>query len=129
MKQHFVTFYSPGTFFSEQTEKPIDSWDVDAAVQMAKGVKERYGATPYGFRFSTRSRGPDDLDSKVTKQSAMYYIGGKVETLEEIAARNDPKESILLSNMRCNKWKRVWTSTTGWKVTQPLERGDTVIPL
>lgn len=67
MKKHFVTFFSPGTFVSETSEKPIDSWDVDTAVEMSTQILERHGARPYGFRFSTRERGQEDLDSKVTK--------------------------------------------------------------
>ena len=107
MKKHFVTFLSPGTFFAETTTKPIDSWDVDKAVEMARTVKERYNARPYGFRFSTRERGPDDLDSKEVKTSGVYFLGGKIETLKEVEARNDPKEEILRSNMRCNGWKKI----------------------
>ena len=127
VRRHFVTFYSPGTFFAEETAQPIESWDVDAAVKMAKGIKERYDARPYGFRFSTRERGPDDLDSKVTKRSGMYYIGGKVETLQEIEARNDPQEDILRSNMRCNGWKKIVRGASPWRWTRPLERGDKIV--
>lgn len=127
MKQHFVTFLSPGTFVAEQTTKPIDSWDVDEAVKMAKKIKERYGARPYGFQFSTRERGPNDLDSKETKVSGTYYLGGKVETLKELEARNDPKEEILRSNMRCNGWAKIVTNTNSWKWTQPLQKSDTVL--
>jgi hypothetical protein len=36
VKQHFVTFYSPGTFFAETSEKPIDSWDVEKAKDEAE---------------------------------------------------------------------------------------------
>ena len=102
ISQHFVTFYSPGTFTAEETTKPIESWDVDTAVKMAAGIKERHAAVPYGFRFSTRSREDGELDSKVSSKSNMYYLGGKVETIEDVERRNDPKESVLLSNMRCN---------------------------
>ena len=129
MKKHFVTFYSPGTMFAETTTKEIESWDVDLAVQMSKDILERYGATPYGFQFITRGREPDELDSKVIAKSGMYYLGGKVETLEEIEARNDPNERILRSNMRSNRWDRVWTSTKGWKTTQPLNDEDTVLEI
>lgn len=127
MEQHFVTFLSPGTFVAEETTELIGSWDVDAARERAGHIKERYGATPYGFRFTTRARGDNDLDSKVVATSCMYYLGGKVETLEEIEARADPKESILRSNMRCNNWPRVWTSTSGWRWTQALKDDDVVL--
>ena len=92
VEHHFVTFYSPGTFVAETTEKPIDSWDVETAKQMAHEIKERYNAVPYGFRFSTRTRGDGDLDSHVSATSPLYYLGGKVETLDEVEARKDPKE-------------------------------------
>lgn len=127
MQRHFVTFFSPGTFVAETTEKPVESWDVDAAVEMAHGITERYNATPYGFQFSTRSRGPDDLDSKVSARSPMYYLGGKVETLEEVEARNDPKEEILRSNMRGNGWHRIITNDNSWRTCRPLEEGDIVL--
>jgi hypothetical protein len=130
MKKHFVTFYSPGTFLSESTEKPIDSWDVNLAKKMAKTIKERHGSTPYGFMFSTRSRGENDLDSKVSKKSGMYYLNAKVETYEEVIARNDPKEEILRSNMRINGYKKIVTNAPGSKTYRfcfPLEKGDVVL--
>jgi hypothetical protein len=127
MKKHFVTFYSPGTFVAETTEHPIDDWDVKHAQKMASKIKERYDATPYAFQFSTRERRESELDSKVTKKSSMYYINCKVETLKEIEARNDPKEQILRSNMRCNGWDKIVRTTKGWGWTQPLEPTDVVL--
>lgn len=127
MQAHFVTFLSPGTFGAETTAKPIDSWDVYAAVAMARTVKERHGALPYGFYFTTRERGKDDLDSHEAARSPLYYLGGKVETLAEIEARADPREDILRSNMRCNGWDRVVVNDNSWRWTQPLQKGDTVL--
>lgn len=127
MKRHFVTFFSPGTFFAEQSEFPIDSWDVEEAKEMSKSVKERHGAAPYGFCFSTRERGPDDLDSQVTESSNMYYINCKVETLAELIVRNDPREAILRSNMEGNGWDKIVTTTKGFRWTQPLKEGDVVL--
>lgn len=129
MEKHFVTFYSPGTFVAEQTIQDIDAWDTSAAMAMAASISERYNAKPYGFRFSTRTRGPDDLDSVVSSTSPMYYLPHcKVETLEEIEARNDPKESILRANMRGNGYDRIVVTTEGWKWTQPLSANDVVLP-
>ena len=127
MESHFVTFYSPGTFFAEDTTKPIDAWDINQAVEMAQSITERHGATPYGFRFTTRGRTDDELDSKVIDKSPMYYINCKVQTLEEIKAKGDPSDRILIDNMECNKWDRVVTTTKGWSWTQPLEPNDVVI--
>jgi hypothetical protein len=127
MKKHFVTFYGPGAFVSETMTKPIDAWDVEEARKMAETIGERYGVAPHGFRFSTRERGEDDLDSKVTKTSATHYINCKVETLAEIKKRADPNEKILISNMEINGWDMVVRSTKGWAWTQPLKRGDVVL--
>lgn len=127
MKQCFVTFYSPGTFVSEQTSLPIDSYDIDKAIEMARNIVERYNSRPYGFRFSTRERKSHELDSRETHRSGMYYLGGKIETLAEVEARNDPKEEILRSNMRCNGYDRIITNTNSWRWTQPFHGDDTLL--
>src|SRR6266853_469139 len=127
MEKHFVTFYSPGTFIAETTTKPIESWDVETAKGMAHEIVERYNATPYGFRFSTRSRQDDELDSQETASSNFYFLGGKVETLAEVEARNDPKEHILRQNMRCNHWDKIVVNDNSWRATQPLDKDDVVL--
>lgn len=127
MKAHFVTFFSPGTIMAEQTTMPIESWDINEAVAMAGTITERYAARPYGFRFSTRERGDADLDSKITEQSGYYYLGGVVETLADIEARNDPREQVLIDNMRCNGWSRVVTNRNSYKACLPLKDDDVVL--
>lgn len=127
MKKDFVVFYSPGSFVSETTEKEIDSWDVEKAKEMARSIKERHGATPYGFRFITRSRNDDELDSKVTQKSNMYYLGGKIRHLDFILLENNPDERILISNMKMNGWDRVIENCNSYKITQPLEKDDVVL--
>lgn len=125
MKKHFVTFFSPGTFVAEQSVKEIDSWDVEKAREMAKGVTERHGATPYGFMFSTRSRTETELDSKTTDESGMYYLNCKKRTFEEIEAEADPGNKTLLHNMKSNKWNAIAQGASGW--CQPLEEGDVIL--
>lgn len=127
IQQHFVTFYSPGTFVAETSMKPIDAWSIDLALTLVGGIKERYGAIPYGFDFLTRGRDVDDLDSKVIARSPFYWLGGKVETLAEVEARNDPKESILRGNMRGNDWDKIIKNTNSWKWTQPLKDTDVIL--
>ncbi|MFZ2950934.1 MAG: hypothetical protein WA003_15780 [Desulfuromonadaceae bacterium] len=127
MEKHFVVFSSPGSFMAEQTQKEIAAWDIETAKKMARGIKERHGALPYGFQFVTRERGEEDFDSKETKRSHMYYLGGRIWTLGELKARNDPKDSILISNMECNHWPRVIENNNSWKWTQPLQDLDVVL--
>ena len=127
MKQHYVEFLSPGTFTAESTRLEINDWNVDRAVEMSGEIHERHGARPYGFRFITRERGPNDMDAKQTASSGMFYLGGEVETLAEVEARDRDDERILLSNMRGNGYERIVTNRNSWKFTQPLQDGDVVL--
>lgn len=127
MQQHFVTFLSPGTLVHEETKQQIHSWNVEDATEMARDIIERYGATPFAFRFSTRERRDDELDSRTTKTSGRYYLGGDVLTLEDIRARNDEKDKILISNMENNGHDRVIENRNSWRTVQPLEADDTVL--
>lgn len=126
-QQHYVQFYSPGTLAAETTARPIDSWDVNVAVKMAMNVQERHMATPYGFRFTTRGRGPKDLDSREIARSPFYWLGGDVETIEQVRERADPSERILLSNMECNGWNKIITNKNSYRWTQPLGDDDIVL--
>lgn len=127
VQQHYVTFFSPGTFFDEETTKPVKAWDLKEAQKMAHTVLERYNATPFAFQFSTNARGAKDLDSKEVATSPVYYLGGKVETLAEIEKRNDPKEEILRSNMRCNGYDKVIVNDNSWRTVRPIRPQDIIL--
>lgn len=127
MQQHFVTFYSPGTFVDETTSKPIDSWDVDKAKEMARAITERYSATPFAFSFSTRGRKDDELDSRELATSPMYYLGGEIFTIDQIRERGNPDERILLANMEGNGYDRVIFNHNSWRTVKPLFDNDIVL--
>lgn len=127
VQKHFVTFLSPGTFVSETTTKEIDGWSVDTAQRMAAGITERHGAKPYGFYFTTRSRGLNDLDSKITETSGTYYLGGQVFTVAQVEALGDPKNSILLDNMKSNGWGHVVRTKSPYVPWHQLKDGDFVL--
>lgn len=129
MKKHFVRFLSAGTFVAEETVKQIESWDVSQALEMAQGITERYGAHPYGFQFITRGRTDEELDSKVIEKSGIYYINGVVETLEQVKAKENPDDRILISNMESNGWGKVVTTCAPYKWTQPFNDGDSIVSL
>lgn len=135
-RQHFVTFMSPGSFFDESSEKPIESWDVKTAVAMAKKVSERHGAKPYGFRFSTRIVAdaiPDgeggllDVAPKRVAESGTYFIDGKLRTGEEVIADAKSNEDALRFNMRCNHIAIVCETANSWRHTAEFGQGDSVV--
>lgn len=126
MKAHFVTFLSPGTMFTEDTTEPIESWDSSQAMEMAHSIKERHGATPFGFYFTTRERKDNELDSKEVKRSKMFYLGGEVLTLAQVK-KTMPTERILIGNMENNGYAKIIVNTNSWKITQPFREGDTLL--
>lgn len=125
--KHFVTFESPGTFFAELTTREIDSWDVAQSASLAATITERYGARPYGFFFTTRTRGEEDFESHQTAHSAFYYLGGVVKTLAQLEEEADPKLAILRGNMQSNGWSEVIITDNSWRWTAVLHENDVIL--
>lgn len=125
----FVTFLSPGTFLQETTTKPIDSWDVEIAKKMADTIIERHAARPYGFFFTKRSRGAEDLDSKQVDKSGIFYIKDRCQimTLDQIKERKDSSDAMLIENMENNNLKQVVQTITGYKCIQPFSEHDMLV--
>jgi hypothetical protein len=126
IEKHFVTFVSPGTFVPETTTKEVSFWDVEDAKEMARTIIERHGAKPYCFYFTTR-RNDGALDSREVRRSCNYFLGGTVLTLDDVRARHDEKDAILISNMECNDFSRVIENCNSWRATLPLRPDDVVL--
>jgi hypothetical protein len=129
MVKHFVTFQSPGSFTAEQSTKEIKSWNVPTAVRMSRKIKERHGALPYGFYFHTEEQKDGEWGVKTTKTSGTYFLGGKVKTVADVKAENDPKNEILIRNMEYNGYDRIVVNDNSWRWTQPLKKGDVVLDM
>ena len=91
---------------------------------MAQHIVERYQSRPYGFTFSTRARTDDELDSKTIATSTMYFLGGTIESLEQVKRRNDPNDSTLIRNMENNGIARIIRGDSPWRWCQPFNKGD-----
>jgi len=136
MRKHKVTFYSPGTLFSESSTYDIENWDTVKAVELAEKVLERYDAKPYGFVFETFIVSDDVPDgeggmlkvqSKSVEKSGIHFLGGWLETYDEVMLRNDDKESILRSNMRYNDNWIVCINTNSFRSTIPFNEKDCIV--
>lgn len=134
--KHYVIFYIPGTFVSEQTERKIGEWDTRSAMRLAQGITERHGAKPYGFRFETRivAQDIDDgyggklrVEPRAIKTSALHHIKATIESYDEVVARNSPREDTLRFNMRYNDIPFVAVTTNSFRAVHPYEPGDCVV--
>lgn len=127
---HFVTFFSPGTFVSEYTTKPIKSRNTKLAAQMAREIKERHGATPYGFRFETRIKfiaARITAESPSVKTSKMFYLGGCVRSSAKVLAGKHPTEKILRENVKSNKYPAIIVNRNSYEIACPFLKGDVLL--
>ena len=127
--KHYVDFYSPGTFVSESSRRPIEAWDTTAAVELANGIMERHGAKPYGFRFVTMREHPpiDDgaggfleVTPKLVEQSGLHYLGGTVLTFDDLEFTDTEQRKrwrICRDNMRCNDEPVIIMNDNSWRFT------------
>ncbi len=138
MRKNYVTFCSPGTLFSELSSREIEGWNPSIAVEMSEEIKERHGAIPYGFRFETRivlppvsdgEGGECVVEPKVVATSGIHFICGELQTFDEVEARKDPKDSILLDNMRCNDYPIIVVVKRGYTTTMPFSEKDCVVDM
>ncbi len=136
MRKHQVTFYSPGTFVSESSSYDIESWDTVKAVELAEKVVERYGAKPYGFVFETLIVAKDVPDGeggtlrvepKLYERSGIHFLGGKLETYDDVVARNNKDEDILRSNMKYNDNWIICINTNSYRSTLPFTEKDVIV--
>lgn len=127
MQQHYIEFYSPGTFVCETNLVACSAWDIEDAKRIASSIMQRHGARPFGFRFITRERSEEELDAKRVAQSPLYYLGGQILTLEDIEARGDPRDHLLLANMRNMGIHKIVENRNSYLFTGALAEGDVVL--
>jgi hypothetical protein len=133
-KKHFVEFLSPGSFYSESSTREVPSWDIAIAVEMANGIQERHNAKPYGFRFNTKLVAepiPDGMGGtmhvapKEIAKSEIHFLGGRLIRYDDIP--DNRENSILRSNMRCNRWPYVIENNNSWRHTMQFEEGMCIV--
>jgi hypothetical protein len=114
--KHYITFYFPGVFVSNETVREVS--DRDAQITAPPGA--------YGYRVHSRTELRQDGETLVGAPrdfGPMTYFG-EVLTVAEVEALPGDHE-VLLSNMRCNGWDRVVRTVRG--TFQALSEGDVVL--
>ena len=135
-RKHYVVFRSPGTMFTEESSREIKSWDTVEAVRLSREIQERHGARPYGFVFESRltadpvddgAGGTLKVEPKRVAQSGTHFLGGTVETYDEVCRRNATDEDILRRNMWGNGLWLIVTNHNSYRCTQPFGVRDMVV--
>lgn len=121
LTKNFVQFFRPGFMFSEEETVPIKSWDINEALKI---IKNKNMKNIYGFRFLTRGREDDELDSRIIKRSGIYYLKGHVQSLKDIEDEHNPENRILIDNMKCNLWTH---AIRIGGMAYPFEKGDELL--
>jgi hypothetical protein len=126
MEKHFVTFYYPRRWIStDDATLEIASWDIDTAMKVASGLKGRGDNYPYGFRFSTC---PDaGAVATAENRSAIYYIGGLVQTIEDARKFAGEGDAYILSECKRKGFNRVLMDPVHKIVIIALKDEDIVI--
>lgn len=129
-REHFVVFLSPGTLFSETSERLIEDWDIKKAVALSGEIVVRHGARPFGFYFVTQLVAPwsPSATLRPIKRSGTHFIGSRLVTLDEVETRNRPDEAALRYNMRCNDYPIVAVTTSNYQSTLPFENYQSTLP-
>ena len=118
----WVKFYSPNILCADTWTEDVTGDDPNEVVwpERAYAFRMYYRVDVYidGERFKGDNQG-----GGVT----YYHPDSKVESIDEVRARNNPEDSTLLGNMECNGWSHIiWTRWGNWP--QPYE-SDTVVVL
>lgn len=133
-RKHFVDFFSPGTFVSEQSRREVKALDTREAVEIANGIQERHAAKPYGFQFVTcivsdaipdGEGGKLEVAPKEVERSGTHYLGGKLLMYDEMPETKDTH--ILRSNMRGNNMPICIENCNSWRFTGEFKEKDCIV--
>jgi hypothetical protein len=96
---HFVIFITSVKFGTKLVEREIDSWDPKIACSLIKTLI----TYPLGFYFETKHCLDTESNCFVTeKTSHMFFINGIISSLQELQDKNNPEDSILISQLKQN---------------------------
>ncbi|KQW72338.1 hypothetical protein [Ensifer sp. Root127] len=123
MSTKHIRFLFDASFKSTEYVVETSSWDVEAAAGIAHRLTLERGVQPYAFWFESREpgHGPEP------KISGTYYLGGKLQTLDELRAENDPSAVIMIHHLEARGIERVVTTNCPCLASFPFRDGDHIL--
>jgi hypothetical protein len=111
----YVRFLSPGSFCANEWTMPVESADPRAVV---------WPENAYAFTIHERVDlldGPETFKGEAEQIGPVYYHpDSKVLTQADVAAKGDPRDRVLVENMKRNGWPAViYSRWSNWP--QPYE--------
>lgn len=119
-----ATFYSPGSFFSEETTQVVTTRDPDEIAKLAPKHAFCFTVRDYVEKTTTVDGEDFTKTEEVGENVGRYYLGGKLYTVAELKAEfgQDRSKSTLISNIEGNGWpKAIHCRTGNW---QPFTGND-----
>lgn len=120
----YVRYYYEGKYIDHIVHREIETESVDDIINDIQSID---GIWPYRFQFVTRH--PEKETSgewSISNVSHMYFVNGKIRTLDELIKENNPNNKVLIGNMKSNNYDKIIESTHGW-VSSFREGKDTLI--
>lgn len=106
IRQYYqVTYYSPGSFFSETNEREFENFSLKEFTEKASTITQRYGAKPYGFKVQRLEEivdMPDGFKCEpkiIEKAKCYYFINAEVVFSKDLDKKT---EGIFISNLENN---------------------------
>lgn len=102
MKQNYVNFHFPGTFFAESSSRKVESFNPQ---EVLRDLPKNCFMFQFFWREEVKAPDSDEiLFGSNHWDNKKYYPGGKIVPLSEMRKQygNNPDFKILLSNIECN---------------------------
>lgn len=129
--EHFATYRSPGSLFSNETTRRLPKRSVEAAVALAPS--DAFCFELFDLAAEELDLGPEwtVIRNPLNKSLGRYYLGGKVFTLSEVLewlreqGESEPERSPLYCNLRqYDDGMGILCRTGNW---QPFTSNDQVV--
>jgi len=122
--EHWVQYALPGSLFNEFDNIKLPERTVEAAIKRCPSMAFAFHFFDVQVTNGTLENGEAIQKRDTINESGKYYPGGKIKTIDEVAAMGDGYSS-LLKRMKDNRWE--WVVRTRKGTFLVFENTDTIL--